>query len=186
MGYISEIDLSEGDTVVYSRYKASIQALEEGFSNILTPLEIIEHKLINWVVFLIVPLFGLANSGINFSSLGGGSFSINVFLGVFLGLLIGKPLGMLSFSFIYSKTKFFSFPANVNWMQLLGIGFLAGIGFTMSNFIAGLAFVDNDNLLDSVKIGILIASVIAGIIGYLIIRYSIKIREKKLMEQTIN
>lgn len=178
LGYISEIDLSEGDTVVYSRYKASIKALEEGFSNILTPLELIEHKLINWVVFFIVPLFGLANSGIAFSSLSSESFSANIFLGVFLGLLIGKPLGMITFSYIYSKTKFFNLPTNVNWLQLIGIGFLAGIGFTMSNFIASLAFQATDNLLDTAKIGILLASVISALIGYLIIRHSIKMREK--------
>ena len=184
LGYIKDIDLQEGDSIVYSRYKAVIQALENGFRNIQTPLEILEHKIINWVAFLIVPLFGLANSGINFWTLDGSSFSVNVFLGVFLGLLIGKPLGMLSFSFFYSKTKFFKLPTNVNWLQLVGIGFLAGIGFTMSNFIAGLAFSDASSFLDTAKIAILLASIISAIIGYLVLRYSIKIRERKTQEST--
>ncbi|MBY9001351.1 MAG: Na+/H+ antiporter NhaA [Candidatus Heimdallarchaeota archaeon] len=181
---IAEIDLSEGDSLVYSRYKASIHALERGFTNIQTPLELLEHTLINWVVFLIVPLFGLANSGINFWSLSSESFSINVFLGIFFGLLIGKPLGMLTFAFLYSKTKFYSLHAKINWLQLLGIGFIAGIGFTMSNFIAGLAFSDDRSLLDTAKIGILLASIIAAISGYLILRYYIKLREKSSKEES--
>ncbi len=177
---ISEINLNEDDVAKYTRYIASIKALEEGFKKIQTPLEIIEHKLINWVVFLIVPIFALANSGIAFGTIVGNTFSTNVFLGVFFGLLIGKPLGMMTFTYLYSKTKFFSFPKNISWTQILGICFLGGIGFTMSNFIAGLAFFDNVDFLNVAKIAILSASIISATAGFLIIRFSIKSRVKKL------
>ena len=176
---ISEINLNDDDVSIYTRYIASIKALEEGFKKIQTPLEIIEHKLINWVVFLIVPIFALANSGIEFKALAGGAFSVNVFFGVFLGLLVGKPLGMLTFTYFYSKTKFFSFPKNISWIQIIGICFLGGIGFTMSNFIAGLAFTENTDFLNVAKIAILTASIISAILGFLIIRFSIKSKEKK-------
>ena len=183
LNYISEIDLAEGEVVVYDRYKASIHALESSFKSIQTPLEIIEYKLINWVAFLIVPLFGLANSGINIISIFRGSFSVNIFLGVFFGLLLGKPLGMMLFSWLYTKTKFGKLPSTVNWLQFLGMGFLGGIGFTMSNFIARLAYESNISFLDSAKIGILIASIVAAIVGYVILSYSIKRRIKKNVEQ---
>jgi NhaA family Na+:H+ antiporter len=180
LNYIAEIDSTEDDVVVYSRYKATIHALETGFKNVQTPLEILEHKLLNWVVFFIVPLFGLANSGVNFISMSSNSFSVSVFLGTFLGLIIGKPLGMILFSWIYTKTKIVDLPINVNWLQIVGITFLGGIGFTMSNFIAGLSFSSETNLLDSAKAGILVASLLAAIIGYLILKYSIKRKSKRI------
>jgi len=174
LGNISEIDPTEGDVYCYTRYISSIHALEVGFKNIQTPLEILEDKIINWTAFLIVPLFGLANSGISFKTINMSTFSIPIFLGVFIGLLIGKPIGMLLFSWLYTKTKLVKLPTNVNWLQISGIGFLAGIGFTMSNFIAGLAFSGETSLLDSAKLGILSASIIAAIIGYIILSFSIK------------
>ena len=176
---ISEINPNEEEVIRYTRYMASIKALEDGFKKIQTPLEILEHKLINWVVFIIVPIFALANSGIEFNALAGSNFSASVFLGIFLGLLIGKPLGMLVFTYLYSKTKFFSFPKNVSWIQIIGIFFLGGIGFTMSNFIAGLAFSDNTEFLTVAKLAILIASIISASIGFTIIRFSIRKRVKK-------
>jgi NhaA family Na+:H+ antiporter len=179
LGSISEIDPAEGDVSIYTRYISSIHALEVGFKNIQTPLEIIEDKLINWTAFLIVPLFGLANSGISLKTINTETFSITIFLGVFLGLLIGKPIGLILFSWLYTKTKLVKLPTNVNWLQMSGIGFLAGIGFTMSNFIAGLAFSSETALLDSAKIGILSASIIAAILGYIILRSSIKKRISK-------
>ena len=138
----------------------------------------LEGKLINIVAFLIVPLFGLANSGVRFASVNADSFSVNVFLGACLGLMIGKPLGMFLFAWIYSKTKFFELPSNINWLQIIGIFFLGGIGFTMSNFIAGLAFSSDVGLLDSAKIGILIASIISALMGFFIIKYSLKSKLK--------
>ncbi len=178
--YISNINMEEdGEVLAYMRYKASVLALETSLRNIQAPLEIIEHKVINWVAFLIVPLFGLANSGINFLTITSESFSLNVFLGVFFGLFIGKPLGMFLFAWLYSKTKFVTLPSSINWLQILGIVFLGGIGFTMSNFIAGLTFSTDRALLDTAKLGILIASILATIIGFLILRYSIKRKQKQ-------
>jgi len=134
-----------------------------------TPLQKIEHGLHPWVAFLVMPLFALSNSGI---IIGGDFFSavINpVSLGVALGLVIGKFVGIISFTFLMVYFGLANLPSGATWRHIVGVAFLGGIGFTMSMFISGLAFTD-DAFVEKAKYGILIASVIAGILGTLVLK----------------
>lgn len=128
-----------------------------------TPLEQAEHGLHGWVAYLILPVFALANAGVALGGDAGGPPSA-VAPGIVLGLVLGKPIGILIFSWIAVKARWADLPAGVGWVQVLGVGALCGIGFTMSLFIAGLAFPD-PALLNSAKIGILSASIVAGLLG---------------------
>jgi len=135
-----------------------------------TPLERLEGLLHPWSAFVFVPLFALANSGI---SLSGETLreaaSSPVTYGVVLGLLVGKPIGVVGAVFLATRLGVGSLPAGVTWPHVLGVSLLAGIGFTVSLFITGLAFED-PVLAGEAKIGVLSASVIAAITGYAILR----------------
>ncbi|MFX1538127.1 MAG: Na+/H+ antiporter NhaA [Promethearchaeota archaeon] len=179
---ISEMELDTDEVSCYTRVISQVHALEEGFQNIRAPLEIIEHKLIGWVAFLIIPLFALANAGINFFDLTTNPFTSRVFWGIILGLVLGKPIGVISVTLISKKTKLFNMPATVNWFHIVGMAFLRGIGFTMSSFLAGLAFYSDFELLSISKIAILLGSVISGIIGFVLLKFSIKKMKKESLE----
>ena len=125
-----------------------------------SPLERLEFGLHPWVAFLIMPLFALANAGVGIEVASLGS---PVALAVATGLVLGKPIGIVLFSWIATKLGFARLPAEVNWKIMLGAGCLAGIGFTMSIFIAGLAL--QGTLLDDGKIGTLVGSTISAILG---------------------
>ena len=151
-----------------------VMAIESSCQKALTPLQRFEHGLHPWVSFLIIPIFALANAGVTLSGLNifEALFS-EISLGIILGLFIGKQLGIFGFSFLAVKLKLASLPQGVNWKNLYGAGILAGIGFTMSLFIASLAFNDPE-LLDLSKIGVLAGSVISGILGFLFLKTSSK------------
>ncbi|RME16692.1 MAG: Na+/H+ antiporter NhaA [Bdellovibrio sp.] len=118
-----------------------------------------------WVTFFIMPLFALVNAGVDLSEVSLNSImSSPISIGVFLGLLLGKPIGVLLASFISVKAKIASLPQNVNWTQMSALGFLAGIGFTMALFISNLAL-KTPHLEAFSKIGILLASLLASIVG---------------------
>lgn len=130
----------------------------------------ISHKLQNWlhkpVAFIIIPLFALSNTAIIIGKDWITTFSETYSLGIIIGLCIGKPLGILSFIYVAVKLKLTELPKDVNWNQLLGLGFLGGIGFTMSIFITLLAF-DDSQIINNSKFMILIASFISGTIGFI-------------------
>ncbi|MBW9090456.1 Na+/H+ antiporter NhaA [Rhizobium wenxiniae] len=131
-----------------------------------SPLHKLEHALQKPVAFMIVPIFGFANAGVSFA---GVSLSVLVeplTLGVASGLVFGKLVGVLGTTAVLVKLRLADLPAHASWGQMVGVAFLCGIGFTMSLFIALLAF-DDPAMQDSAKIGILIGSVVAGIIGSL-------------------
>lgn len=131
-------------------------------------LQRMEHALNPYVAFLIMPLFAVANAGV---SLAGASVALKspVVWGIALGLIVGKPLGITLASLIAVRTRAADLPAGVQWRHLHGAAWLGGIGFTMSLFIAGLAFSDA-TVLDTAKLGILGASVCAGLVGYVLLR----------------
>jgi len=133
-------------------------------------LQRFEHGLHPYVAFFIIPVFALANAGVTLAGMDilAALFS-PVSLGIIVGLFIGKQLGIFAFSFIAVKMKFATLPEGVNWKNLYGAGILAGIGFTMSLFIAGLAFSD-PALIDLSKIGVLCGSLLAGIFGYMFLK----------------
>ncbi len=124
----------------------------------------LEHKLHSWVSYFIMPVFAFANAGVRFGDEIFAAVQQPVTLGIIAGLVAGKPLGIILFSWGAVRSRFASLPESVNWFQLLGTGFLAGIGFTMSLFIATLAFGESA-FLDYGKVGILFASLVAAVLG---------------------
>ncbi len=128
----------------------------------VSPLERLEHGLHPWVGFLIMPLFALANAGVHVEL---NAVTEPVSVAVVAGLFLGKPVGVLLFAFVAVKCGIAKLPQGVSWPVLLGGGFLAGIGFTMSLFVAGLAFATEPQLLADAKIGILLGSVLSAGVG---------------------
>lgn len=131
------------------------------------PLNILEHALHKPVAFFILPVFALANTGIIIGSSWATELTTTNSLGILLGLFVGKVIGVSVFSFIAVKLKIGRLPLDLRWSHIIGAGFLAGIGFTMSIFITNLAFKTNPELINSSKMAILGASLIAGIVGYI-------------------
>ena len=147
-----------------------IDALENiaySYDEVQNPLVKLEHSLHNFSAFFIMPIFAFSNAGVlvNFD---GVATHLNVVLGVMLGLLIGKPVGIFGFAYLLDKIKVIQKPSNLTWVDILAGGFLGGIGFTMSIFITHLAF-DNQNLIDAVKLGVFASSFLCAVIGLLII-----------------
>ncbi len=135
----------------------------------MTPLQRLEHAMHPLVAFVVMPIFALANAGITFSDGFLNNMGSNVALGVLLGLALGKFIGIVSVTKILVKLKWATLPVGVNWRQLYGAAMLAGVGFTMSLFITDLAFVLPEYIVQA-KIGILVASLVCGIGGYLTLR----------------
>jgi NhaA family Na+:H+ antiporter len=134
-----------------------------------SPLIRMEHSLHGWVAFFIMPVFALANAGVALNVDAMSAFGEPVVLGVLVGLLIGKQLGVSLFAWIAVKTKIAELPDGVSWGQIYGVSILTGIGFTMSLFIANLAFEGSAQFLDQAKIGILAASLLAGLAGWFVL-----------------
>ncbi|MCY2687149.1 Na+/H+ antiporter NhaA [Salinimicrobium sp. TH3] len=144
------------------------------------PLQRLEHALQPFVSFVVLPLFAFANAGVTIDASSLGFFFSPVTLGIILGLIIGKFFGVVFFTKLMVWLKISSLPKGVKWKHIYGVGFLAAIGFTMSLFITELAFV-NEEFLVQAKIGILSASLLAGIIGYIYLKWisSKEIQRKK-------
>jgi NhaA family Na+:H+ antiporter len=150
--------------------QTNVMAIEKNCEKILTPLQRFEHGLHPWVSYLIIPLFALANAGVTFAGMDViGAITSPVSLGIIVGLFVGKQVGIFGFSWLAVKLKLGSLPEGVNWKKIYAAGILAGIGFTMSLFIAGLAFTD-ESLIELSKIGVLCGSLLSGIIGYLLLK----------------
>jgi NhaA family Na+:H+ antiporter len=131
----------------------------------ISPLERLEHGLHPWVAFAIMPLFALANAGVKVHL---ADFGSPIALAVVAGLFLGKPLGIVLFSWLGTKLGLTTLPAGVNWKILLGAGYLAGIGFTMSIFISDLAL--NGEMIEDGKLGTLVGSALSAIVGYTLLR----------------
>ncbi|MET3037116.1 Na+/H+ antiporter NhaA [Chryseobacterium sp. NRRL B-14859] len=140
----------------------------------ISPLEKLEHQLHIPVSFMIMPIFALTNTNITFSNEMVEGITSTLGLGIICGLILGKLIGINLFSLIAIKLKLSSLPQNSNWVQMIGVGLLAGIGFTMSIFIALLSFKDEILIQDEAKFAILIASFIAAIAGFIILSMSSK------------
>lgn len=146
-----------------------VQLIEEHTKEVQTPLQRVEHKLQLPVSLVVIPLFAFFNAGVTLplESFAGLLTVLQhpVTIGITLGLLLGKMTGIMSFCWVSIKLKWAQLPENTNYRQLLGVAFIAGIGFTMSLFIAELAFAEQSALLDLAKIGILLGSLISAIMG---------------------
>lgn len=154
-----------------------IDMLEDWTQKYQSPLQYLEHKLHDWVAFVIIPLFALANAGVEFNS--ANSLDEALIITLMLCLILGNSIGISSVVLLAKKLKITQIPKDINNRHIIGVSFLAGIGFTMSIFIASLAFKNDQAYVDSAKIGILLGSVISAIIGYLILRYNTTKQEIK-------
>jgi Na+:H+ antiporter, NhaA family len=161
-------DQSEDPVEASATRSAALSLLAQDCHYAEAPMLRFEHALAPWIKHAIMPIFALANAGVY---LGGSAFEklvSPISLGVICGLALGKPLGIVSFAWLAVRSGMAALPARVNWRQIIGVGLLAGIGFTMSLFIASLAFGGGSEL-ETAKVGILAASVVAGLAGALVI-----------------
>jgi NhaA family Na+:H+ antiporter len=149
----------------------AVATIEDAVRKVTPPLQRLEHALHPWVAFAIVPIFALANAGVAIGGSVGGLVASPVATGVVCGLVLGKPIGILLASWLAVRTGVASLPTGATWRHILGVGCLGGIGFTMSLFIANLAFADATTL-DGAKLGVLGASLISGILGWAILARS--------------
>lgn len=139
-----------------------------------SPLRDLEHDLHGPVAFAILPIFAFANAGLSLSGMSVTDLAHPVTLGVILGLVIGKPIGILIFVGAAVALRFAELPKNVTWAQLLGVAFTCGIGFTMSLFIAGLAFEHGSgDYFSGDRLGILVGSILSALLGYLVFNFSL-------------
>ena len=129
----------------------------------------IEHAISPYVAFGIMPLFAFANAGVSLEGLSFSSLLDKVPLGIVLGLFVGKQLGVFVFSYVSIKLKIAEMPGNSSWYNFYGVGILTGIGFTMSLFVGNLAFIENAQYMDGVKIGVLTGSLLSTLAGYFLI-----------------
>jgi NhaA family Na+:H+ antiporter len=149
-----------------------LDRLETWTAKVQSPLQQLEHKLHSWAAYFIMPVFALSNAGVSFSA--DMNFDYPLIINIIICLVAGKCIGVSLLSFLSVKIKAADLPKGVRPMQIVGIALIAGVGFTMSIFIANLAFIGNDIYIDSSKVGILTGSVIAGIAGYIVLRMSSK------------
>ena len=144
-----------------------------------SPLKYLEHTLHPYVAFAILPLFAFANTGIDFTGMGLSSLVHPVPLGIAAGLLVGKQIGVFGFSWIAIKLRLGKLPEGTGWLDLYGVAALCGIGFTMSLFISGLAAeqIGTGEMVDN-RLGILLGSLLSAAIGYLVLAFSLKDRDR--------
>ncbi|MEZ4571026.1 MAG: Na+/H+ antiporter NhaA [Thermomicrobiales bacterium] len=158
-----------GPILTSKDHQAALHNLMDATEHAESPMARLEHALHPWVAFAIVPVFALANAGVDLGADLGSALSSSLTLGIVFGLVAGKVIGILGASYLAVRAGITELPDGIDWRQIAGASFLGGIGFTMSLFIAGLAF-DDPMMLDRAKIGILLASLIAGISGYAVLR----------------
>ena len=169
----------ETPVIAQGGYIETVQDLSRVARQVVPPATRLEHRLYPWVYFGILPLFALTNADVNFLGVDVGTMlSSPVLYGVLLGLLVGKPLGIMLFSMAVVKSKLASLPENVNWFHMLGASILGGVGFTMAIFVANLAFPD-EGLVATAKLGILAASLLAGVLGFVLLLLQAKAAQKR-------
>jgi NhaA family Na+:H+ antiporter len=159
-----------------SRSQAAALTLEAIAERIQTPAQRLERSLLPWVTYIILPIFAFANAGVTLQGDFVSTVTNPIALGIILGLLVGKPLGIGFFSWLAVKSRLADLPMNVSWLQLISTSFLAGIGFTMALFIASAAFAD-PALLSIAKLSIIFASLLAGLGGSVLLLFTSSSKE---------
>lgn len=143
-----------------------------------SPLVRLEHNLLPWVAFVILPIFAFANAGVSLAGLSVSDLTSGVTLGIVFGLLIGKPVGISLFTWLGNKFMGCKLPTGVSWTQIIGVGLVAGIGFTMSLFIGSLAYEDlGTSMRVYVRLGVVCGSILAAGLGFLLLRLKSKRQE---------
>src|SRR5262249_21686514 len=154
-GHVTGLDQKPSDEELDG---AEILAIEEKLEDLQAPLHRFVHLLHPFVAFLIMPAFALANSGVFLGKSSISTLAAPVTLGAAIGLLIGKPVGILGLTMLAVKLRLAPMPGDTSWMKFFGVTVIAGIGFTVALFIAALAYEDALDLLDQGKIGVLLGS----------------------------
>lgn len=162
-------DDPEYDVTESSERRAAVNAIMHNSRMVMPPLHRIEHVLHPWAAFVIIPVFALANAGIPIHGGISENLSDPAAIGIILGLVIGKPLGIILLCYLACLMGIASLPRGVSWRHILGAGCLGGIGFTMAIFIANLAYANNIAHLEHAKLAILVASAISAIAGAVIL-----------------
>ena len=169
----------ETPVIAQGDYIKTVADLSQVTRQVVPPATRLEHKLYPWVYFGILPLFALTNADVSFTGMDIGSMLTDpVLYGVMLGLLAGKPLGIMLMSFAIVKSKLASLPENVNWFHMLGASILGGVGFTMAIFVANLAYTDEMHIATA-KLAILAASLLAGVLGFVFLLLQAKAAQKR-------
>jgi NhaA family Na+:H+ antiporter len=162
---------SANDNIILTKEQLEqIDNLEDLTFQVRSPLQHLEHKLHNWAGYFILPIFALSNAGVVIST--DSVFDMSLITNIAIALFVGKFLGVALLSYLGIKLKITELPTGVSFKQILGIAAIAGVGFTMSIFIGNLAFAGDMVQSNSVKVGIIIGSLIAGVVGYLLLRFS--------------
>ena len=165
--------------VAQKKYITTVSSITRVSKQAVPPATRLEQMLYPWVYFAILPLFALTNADVSFGGLDVQTMiSSPVVLGVFFGLVLGKPIGIMLFSFLTVKLKLATLPSNVNWMHMFGAAVLGGVGFTMAIFVANLAYAD-EMLITEAKLSILMASLVAGIIGFCMLFFQANLAKSK-------
>lgn len=165
---IDDFEKKMDDSPVLNHHQIeSLESISCSYDKVQNPLVKLEHKLHGFSAFFIMPIFAFANAGVVID-FGGVNEHLMVVLGIVFGLVIGKPIGIVMFTYLLSKLGITKKPDELSWSEIIAAGFLAGIGFTMSIFITNLAFLD-ENIISAAKLGIFLASFIAAVIGVVMI-----------------
>ncbi len=168
----------EAPLIAQKKYLGTVSSLSNVSRQVIPPAVRLEHALYPWVYFLILPLFALTNADVSFTGADISSMlSSSVTMGVFFGLVVGKPVGILLFSWLTVKLKIADLPENVTWKHMMGAAILGGVGFTMAIFVANLAYTD-PVMVTEAKLAILLASLVAGILGFILLLLQAKAAEK--------
>jgi NhaA family Na+:H+ antiporter len=177
---LESVPLTKHSMIDDERQFDAIESLHECTGDMLPAGLRLEHALHPVQVWFILPVFALANAGVRIDSHILEALASPISLGIIVGLVIGKPLGIYGLSRLATRWTRGSLPAGVTWAQIFGASCLAGIGFTMSLFITGLAFTDNEALIANAKVGILAASLLSGVIGSAILSQALPKKERTL------
>ena len=160
---------NENDCMINRQRQRWVRGLESACEHVQTPLVRLEDILHPWSSFFIVPIFALANAGVTLGAGVGDALATRISLGIMLGLVVGKQAGIMLFTWLAVQLRLGSLADEINWKQVYAASWLAGIGFTMSIFIAYLGFGEGADL-DTAKIGVLAGSLIAGVTGFVLLR----------------
>ncbi len=166
----ADADDNTDKIVLDSKQIDELKSIEAASNRVISPLQSLENSMHGWVNYCIMPLFAFANAGVQLSSSGDSSIFGPVTFAVLLGLTLGKFVGVYLFTYLAIKSKMVHMPKGMNWKNLTGISLLGGIGFTVSLFIASLSFADEfPELLNQAKLGVLLGTVTAGVLGYIVL-----------------
>jgi NhaA family Na+:H+ antiporter len=176
--FSSEEDVDLNKRTILSNHQMDwLKQVESASDKVISPLQDLEDTLHPMVNYLIIPLFAFANAGIVLQGLDVTTVFSGVSLAIICGLVLGKVLGIFSFSWLAIKMRLAPMPQNSNWKMLVSVAMLGGIGFTVSMFIANLSFgsaeMGNAELLSQSKLGIVVGSLLAGLLGYLLLRLTL-------------